>query len=89
FDVASPQNGSRYQNPTFDSLFELARSTPDKLQRNHLFEQAEQLAINDSPLLLIFHDEDYRLLQPYVRGYVNNSMDKRPYMYVWFDKNAM
>jgi len=89
FDIASPQNGSRYQNPKFDSLFELARSTPDKFQRNVLFAQAEQLAINDSPLLLIFHDEDYRLLQPYVRGYNSNSMDKRPYMYVWFDKNAM
>ncbi len=89
FDVASPQNNTRYQNPVFDELFEKARATTDPALRNKLYREAEQVAMNDSPLMLSFYDEDYRLVQSYVEGYRNNAMDKRPYVYVWFNKAAV
>ncbi len=85
FDLPSPQNGSRYRNPAFDALFEKARSTPDRDERNALFREAEQLAMNDAPFLLTFYDEDYRLVQPYVMGLRNNAMDRRAYREVWFN----
>jgi hypothetical protein len=40
----------------------------------------------DAPMLMIFYDEDYRFIQPYVRDYRNNAMDRRMYKYVWFDR---
>ncbi len=86
FDIASPQNNTRYQNPAFDQLFEKARMTSDRDARNELYRQAEQIAMNDAPMLLTFYDEDYRLVQRYVEDYHNNPMDKRPYVYVWFNK---
>ncbi len=89
FDIASPQNGMRYQNPEFDALFDKARSTPARDERNLLFRKAEQIAMNDAPLMLSFYDEDYRLVQAYVEGYHNNAMDKRAYVYVWFNKAAL
>ena len=81
----SPINSTRYQNPEFDRIFEQALQTLDKQERMKLYLQAEQIAINDAPMLLIFYDEDYRFVQPYVRDYRNNSMDRRLYKFVWFD----
>jgi oligopeptide transport system substrate-binding protein len=82
----SPQNTTRYRNPVFDSLFDEALSKPLINDRNTLFAKAEQVAVNDAPMLYVFHDEDYRLVQSYVKGFRSNSMDKRPYQYVWFSK---
>ncbi|MFM8472221.1 MAG: ABC transporter substrate-binding protein [Candidatus Kapaibacterium sp.] len=89
FDIPSPQNGSRYRNPAFDAMFEKARSTPDRNERNALFRQAEQLAMNDAPFRLTFYDEDYRLVQPYVVGLRNNAMDRRAYKGVWFNPSRV
>jgi oligopeptide transport system substrate-binding protein len=83
----SPVNSVRYQNPEFDKLFELALSTTNTKERMAIYRQAEQIAINDAPMLIIFYDQDYRLVQPYVENYKNNSMDKRRYKYVWFNKD--
>lgn len=85
----SPLNSTRYVNPRYDALFEQARRTLNRIARNELFAQAEQIAIADAPMVLLFYDEDYRLLQPYVRGYRPNAMDKRQYAYVWFDRAAL
>ncbi len=79
----SPINSTRYRNPAVDSLLELALATRDRARRIELYARAEQLAIEDAPVLILFHDEDYRLLQPYVAGYRNNAMDRRMYKYVW------
>lgn len=79
----SPINSTRYRNPAFDALFEEALATTDRQRRMELYRQAEQLALEDAPLLVLFYDEDYRLLQPYVAGYRNNAMDRRWYKYVW------
>jgi peptide/nickel transport system substrate-binding protein len=87
--AASPINSTRYRNPRYDSLFERSRGRLDRRQRAELFADAEQIAIADAPMLLLFYDEDYRLLQPYVRGYQNNAMDRRLYVYVWFDRTSL
>jgi len=79
----SPINSTRYRNPAFDALLEKALATTDRQQRMELYRQAEQIAIEDAPMMILFYDEDYRLLQPYVAGYRNNAMDRRFYKYVW------
>lgn len=81
----SPINSTRYVNPTFDSLFAVALATQDDKARFALYEQAEKLAVDDAPMLFIFHDLDYRLVQPWVMNYSSNSMDRRDFKAVWFD----
>ncbi len=85
----SPINSTRYRNPRYDAKFESARRILDHKQRAEHFAEAEQIAIADAPMVLLFYDEDYRLLQPYVRGYRNNAMDRRQYVYIWFDRAAL
>jgi peptide/nickel transport system substrate-binding protein len=81
----SPINSTRYSNPKFDALFEQALSTLDDAARYALYLQAEQIAIDDAPMIFIYHDLDYRLVQPYVRGYSSNAMDRRDLTWAWFD----
>ena len=81
----SPINSVRYVNPEYDALFEQAITTTDRAERMRIYRQAEELAMRDAPMLLIIHDEDYRWLQPYVRDYPNNAMDRLMLDRVWFD----
>ncbi len=82
----SPINSTRFQNARFDELFEQALSTTDRVERMRLYRQAEQIAIDNAPMLLIFNDEDYRFIQPYVMGHPSNSMDRMPHYKTWFKK---
>ncbi|MEO8513653.1 MAG: ABC transporter substrate-binding protein [Ignavibacteria bacterium] len=82
----SPINSFRYKNPRFDELFEKAISTTDVKERNRLYEEAEQLAVNDAVCLFIFYDEDWRLIQPFVRGYALDPMHRVNMRFTWLDK---
>lgn len=82
----SPINSFRYRNPKFDELFEKAIATTDINERNRLYEEAEQLAVEDAPMLFIYYDEDWRLIQPYVRGYALDPMHRVNMRYTWLDK---
>lgn len=82
--IPSPLNSVRYRNPKFDELFEKALRETNRPARMALYAEAERVAMADAPMLMIFHDEDYRFIQPYVKGYRNNAMDKRQYKYVWY-----
>ncbi len=85
----SPINSERYNNPAFDSLFTRAVRTLDDAERMKLYAQAEQIAVDDAPMIFIYHDMDYRLVQPYVKGYGGgNPMDRRDLREVWFDMGA-
>lgn len=82
----SPINSFRYKNPKFDELFEKAIATTDIAERNRLYEEAEQLAVNDAVVLFIYYDEDWRLIQPYVRGYALDPMHRVNMRFTWLDK---
>lgn len=79
----SPINTVRFQNEAFDNLFEKALYTTDRDERLALYKQAEKIAMEYAPMMIIFHDEDYRLVQPNVKDYRNNSMDRRVYKWIW------
>lgn len=82
----SPINSTRYQNKAFDVLFEEAITKTDRNERYKLYLQAEQLAMNDAPMMIIFYDEDYRLLQSYVKGFPLDPMHRVNCRRTWLDK---
>jgi peptide/nickel transport system substrate-binding protein len=84
-EAASPTNMTRLKNAAYDELFEKALRETDRAKRFALYRAAEQIAIDEAPMLWLHYDEDYRFVQPYVMGYQNNSMDRRVYRTVWFD----
>lgn len=82
----SPINSTRFQNAEFDALFEKAIATTDQKERYELYYQAEQIATDKAPTLLIFYEEDYRLLQPYVKGFPLDPMHRMNFRRLWLDK---
>ncbi|MGA2668587.1 MAG: ABC transporter substrate-binding protein [Ignavibacteria bacterium] len=84
--IKSPINSFRYKNKKYDELFEKAIQITDITERYKLYEEAEQLAVSEAPVLFIFYDEDYRLLQPYVKGYALDPMHRINCRYLWLDK---
>lgn len=82
----SPINSTRFQNEEYDALFEKAIATTDQTERYKLYKQAEQIAISKAPMMLIYYDEDYRMLQPYVRGYALDPMHRVNMRFLWLDK---
>src|SRR4030095_13834640 len=82
----SPINSFRYKNPKFDELFEQALKISDINERNRIYQQAEQIAVDEAPLLFIFYDIDYRLIQSYVKGYALDPMHRVNMRYTWLDK---
>ena len=71
FHTGSAQNYSRYSNPAFDALVEQARTEADPARRITLYQQAEQLLLDDAPALLLDYVAPYYTVwKPYVHGYI-------------------
>ncbi|UYQ95112.1 ABC transporter substrate-binding protein [Chitinophaga horti] len=71
----APPNYTRYNNPAFDKLYEQAiRENNDSL-RYTLYQQMDRMIVADAPVIPIFYDEVMHLLQPNVKGLVNNGLN--------------
>jgi peptide/nickel transport system substrate-binding protein len=71
----APPNYTRYKNQAFDDLFEKAiRENNDSL-RYILYRQADQLMINDAPVVPLWYDEVVHLVQPNVKGFQPNALN--------------
>ncbi|MCK7555100.1 ABC transporter substrate-binding protein [Chitinophaga sedimenti] len=71
----APPNYTRYNNPVFDKLYEQAiRENNDSL-RYQLYQQMDRLLIADAPIVPLFYDQVMHLLQPNVKGLVNNGLN--------------
>ncbi len=74
-DEPSHPNTMRYQSAAFDSLFEKGIAARDKEESYGYFTQAEQILMQDAPLIPLWYSENYRLLQSYVRNFYSNPMN--------------
>jgi ABC-type transport system substrate-binding protein len=71
----APPNYTRYKNPRFDAIFERAiRETNDSL-RYQLYRQADQVMINDAPVVPLWYDMVVHLVQPNLRGLPANGLN--------------
>lgn len=77
-------NQTRYRNAEFDKLYEAAIRETDRAKAMRLWAQADQLSVADAPQIILYYDEDYHLLQPWVRNFPTNGQDNRPMKASWF-----
>jgi oligopeptide transport system substrate-binding protein len=85
-DARSYPNTTRFENSAFDALYKKALATTNDRERYDLYQKAEQAAMNDAPMMLIFYDLDERLLNRNVQGYPLNAMDRRDMKFVWLSR---
>jgi oligopeptide transport system substrate-binding protein len=85
FHSGSTQNTGGYSNPELDALLESARVEQDTTKRIEMYQQAEQIIVNDAPVLFTTHSLSYLLVKPYVKGYVFTPIDVPIERYMWLE----
>jgi len=85
FHTGSQQNSGGYSNPQLDSILEAARVEPDVTNRIMMYQQAEQMLVDDAAALFTTHSFSYQLVKPYVKGYVFTPIDIPIERYMWLE----
>ncbi len=88
FHSQSPRNYTFYQNPSVDQLLFQAKQQTELRQRVELYRKAEQMIMDDAPIVpMIFYTYE-RLFQPYVRSIEVNGLGDPyiPMRKIWLDK---
>lgn len=70
FRSTSTQNWASYANPEVDKLLDQAALESDNAVRFKLYQQAEQIILNDAPVIPLSHSREYWLTKPYVKGMI-------------------
>ncbi len=71
----SPPNYTRYKNEKFDALFEQALGETNDSVRYALYRQADQVVMEDAPVVPLWYDKVIRLVQPGVTGFSPNALN--------------
>lgn len=71
----APPNYTRYKNEAFDKLFEQAVGETNDSLRYILYRRADQLLINDAPVIPLWYDRVIRLVQPNISGFEPNNLN--------------
>ncbi len=85
FHAGSEQNNGGYSNPQLDTLLEAARVEQDVNKRIQMYQQAEQVIVNDAPVLFTVHSLSYALVKPYVKGFALTPIDISSERYMWLE----
>jgi oligopeptide transport system substrate-binding protein len=72
FGSGAENNYGGYTNPDFDALLEMAAAEPDRELSLALYQQAEQVVVDDAACLPLCFGRNYYLVKPYVSGFKLN-----------------
>ncbi len=87
FHSESQNNHTGYSNPEVDRLLEEARTERDHERRFEIYNQVEQMIVDDAPWVLTwFRGEGYALIKPEVSNYFLLQMSIPKYRYIYFNQ---
>ncbi len=88
FHSGSPWNYMGYANQAVDGLLERARGESDMARRVEVYRRAEELILEDAPVIPLWHQTYERLFQPYVKGVEVNGLGDSyiPFRKVWLER---
>jgi oligopeptide transport system substrate-binding protein len=75
FHTGAQQNLGNYSNPQVDKILEQARTEQDVTRRIQLYQQAEQMIVDDAAVLFTTHGLSHVLVKPHIKGYVLTPID--------------
>jgi oligopeptide transport system substrate-binding protein len=71
----APPNYTRYNNAAFDTLYNRANAQTNDSLRYRLYQQMDQLLINDAPVVPLWYDMAIHLVHNNISGFVPNSLN--------------
>ena len=85
-EEASYPNVARYINKNFDTYYQNALKAKSINEANEYFKKAEIQLMEDAPVIILWYDEGYRLIQSFVKNFPNNPMQYRELGKVYFEE---
>jgi len=75
-DINKPSfpNSPRYKNSDYDKWFLAGRSAKNQAESYDDFLKAEQQLMDDAPILVLWYDQNYRLINSKVKNFFSNPM---------------
>ncbi len=84
----APPNYTRYSSSRFDQLFEKAIRETNDSQRYELYQQADQVMMEDAPVVPLWYDKVVHLVQTNVTGFTPNALNLLELRKVDFTKTS-
>ncbi len=81
----SPNNYTNWQNAKFDDLLAQAAQEPHAAKRIHLLEEAENILLEEVPLLPLHASATSHLVHPSVKNWFANLLDWHPYDCIYLE----
>jgi oligopeptide transport system substrate-binding protein len=75
-------NYASFSDARFDQLTYDAEAVMDRTARYAAFARAEKIALDALPIVPLFFPVNRAIVQPYVKGYVENGLDVHPSRYI-------
>ncbi len=82
----APPNYTRYSSAAFDAAFEKAITEDNDSIRYKLYQQADQIMMNDAPVVPLWYDKVVRLAQTNIIGFKPNALNLLELRYTKFDR---
>ena len=71
----APPNYTFYNNPTYDSLYQVAVAAVNPEEYIPIYQEMERIIIDDAPVLFLYYDEVVRFVSKRISGLPPNAMN--------------
>jgi peptide/nickel transport system substrate-binding protein len=79
-------NFTGYSNDDFDALVEEGRSISEFDTRYDIYEEANQILVDDAPYVYMYNKREIRAYAPYVHGFVVRPDQANNFWTVWLEQ---
>jgi oligopeptide transport system substrate-binding protein len=81
-------NNTGWSNAEYDGLIAAASREGDAGERSRILRRAEQILMDELPIIPIYYYVDKNMVRPYVRGFHHNLLDNHPLYRLSLDRPA-
>lgn len=79
-------NFTGYSNPDADVLLDEGRTETDEAARKEIYDQVQELIIDEAPYVYLYSSDVVQAWQPYVRGYSTIGTNAKRFENTWLDR---
>lgn len=79
-------NFTGYSNPELDELLDRGRQSLDDNERKGIYDQIQQILIDDAPYIVLFTTTEVDAWQPYVKGFTTRPDSAVIFKNAWLDR---
>lgn len=83
--TGDPMNDTYWGSARYDELMELSKKAKTNEERFEYFQEADQILVDEAPVMPIYSYVTNNLVSPSVKGYYSNVLDYHPYNHVYLE----